>query len=229
MADLTTEKIIQNAVRDGMKHAAEQIKDELDEAAEDVMNEFYADYSPKYYERTNNLRNAHKSEIHAEYTNKRKETLNVTASLKFSPEFMVPYKHNERFVEEMEGGYNADDSNSSFGAGWTFDEVNPAIVFDLDFLQGYHGGKNWQNTRYWIKGNKAHGQFGMYSTAWQPAARMVPSPKTRMDAKFDVMVRPGGFVSKLLNSPEFSETIINAAFAALNAEFGKINAKRGGK
>lgn len=170
----------------------------LEKAAKDTMEEFYKDYpNPKYYDRTGNLKQAYRiiNQI-AMKPNNNGSTLMGYSSVTFSPSYMTTYKHNERFVSEgLEGGYE--------GSGYTFEEVNPAIVFDLDFLQGYHGGKSWQATRFWEKGATPDSN----PEKWQPAKRMSPPPYERMKKRYEAIVKDGGPIDVLLSRDRVRKSI----------------------
>lgn len=197
-----------------------QVRKMLDKAADKVMDEFYADYPhPKYYDRTNNLKHNHKSrtlikEVGPIYIDQ--------VSVTFSSNYMSSYKRNERFVDNLPGGWNPDDADATTGFGWTFDEVNPAIIFELDFMQGYHGGKYWQKTRDWVatRGKKQSGKY------WKKAKRMSPSPYKRMEEEFEeVKTQTQIYIAK----KELKESIRNAMEADITEAILKASHTTGGK
>lgn len=198
------------------REIGQKVRKVLDQAAKDTMDDFYKDYSPKYYERTGNLKQAFRSRVNIwEMGPSYIDSVTVT----FSAAYMNSYKHNERFVENLVGGYNPDDnSDNAIGAGWTFEEVNPGIVFDLDFMEGYHGGKYWQKTRNW---NATRGKKQSAGKYWQKAEKMSPSPYELMEKRYEEITREGGpvdvYVSRDTVRQKVNDAIDADIIAALNA------------
>ena len=186
------------------------IQYKLDTYAHEVMDEFYDSYTPLYYERTKNLYQAYRSR----YDTKRDVgQWNSHISLTFSPAYMKPYERNQHFV---------DGEGDDFGH-FEFETVNPAIIFDLDFIQGYHGSKTWFNNRHWLNRNEfdsANSDIGAWKGQYRwNAAKMTPSPYERMVERFETSVAPGGEIDKLASIENSKKRLLDAISEDISAIF----------
>lgn len=191
-----------------------EVREILDRYADEVMDKFYSDYSPKYYERTNNLRNNHKSR-NTIWPNK-EGYYTDSVSVTFSPEYMSNYVRKEQFIDFLTNDAGVNGFASTFSSvpinlsneqkrNFDFEVVNPRIIFDLDFIQGYHGGKTWGKTKDW------HNR--------QKAKRMNPSPYELMNKKYDDETKPNGEIGSLVTRNKY---YANKIFEAMSADMGIV-------
>lgn len=197
-----------------------QVREKLDKAAVKVMDAFYSDYTPKYYDRTNNLRNMHRSRNNIEEIG---PTFIDHVTLTFSAEYMSNYVRKEQFIDFLTNDAGVNGFASTFSSvpiniseeqkrKFDFEVINPRIVFDLDFMQGYHGGKTWGKTTDW------HNR--------QPAKKMTPSPYEMMEIEYEKVAKQTDAWTK--NDKLVAE--VNAAMEADIAEIlNRINNTTGGK
>ena len=202
-------------LRVAAKNIGEGIRSVLDKAAKDTMEDFYKDYSPKYYERTGNLKQAYRSRVTIDTFGRNalkngdeiisapitEGVLAVTASVTFSPGYMKKYEQRSIWFEG---------EGDEFGHFETI-TTDPNIVFQLDFIQGYHGGETWGITRDW------HNR--------QPAKRMQPSPYELMEARYKSIVRDGGTVDRYMKREygKIRNKIDTAIMKDIAAEYKKIS------
>jgi len=89
--------------RDATRVASKEVKELMERSAKIAMTKFYNDYTPKYYKRTDNLRNAYKGYIDSEYGHatkneikrrNRNQSIEHSAYLKVSTAYM-PHSHHK--------------------------------------------------------------------------------------------------------------------------------------
>lgn len=155
-ANKAFEQIVGRALNKWSSELAEEAKKELEKAAEKVMDDFYDDYSPNYYDRTYNLHDAYKAKI--ESGNKsHKQYYNKHVALDFSTDYMDDVYYHIWYNNHPEIPLKE-------------------IVFNLDFVEGLHGG------RYLLQPNLV--AFGKGSWGLN-TIQAYPSPNKAMETKHE--------------------------------------------